>query len=270
MAENVSDFYDELADSYHLIFDDWDSAIKRHAKVLGTLLTSQSDGTSLRILDCACGIGTQAIGLAAMGHEVVASDLSSAAIHRAQLEARHRDLTIKFSVADMTSLREISGTSFDAVIAMDNALPHLSRSELRQAVAAIGSKLKPNGFIVASIRDYDALIRERPTIQKPAFYGDPGKRRIVHQVWDWTGNAEDARYVVHLYITTQSEQGWKTLHFVSEYRCLLRHELSSVLSNAGFGNLQWLTPAESGFYQPIVLARWPGQAVRNMPHPSHL
>jgi len=256
MARNVSDFYDELAGSYHLIFEDWDSAIKRQARTLNSLLTSQHGGSPLMILDCACGIGTQVIGLALMGHQVVASDLSAAAVHRARMEARQRDLTIQFFVSDMTSLQEIAETSFDVVIAMDNALPHLSAIQLRQAITSIASKLKPNGVFLASIRDYDTLIREKPTIQKPAFYGAPGHRRIVHQVWDWAEGADDARYGMHLYITAQSDEGWDTSHFVSAYRCLLRHELSSVLSSAGFKDIQWLTPAESGYYQPIVLARW--------------
>ncbi|MGA2216677.1 MAG: class I SAM-dependent methyltransferase [Terracidiphilus sp.] len=256
MPGNVSDFYDELAGSYHLIFEDWDSAIHRQARTLDGLLTAKGDGSPQRILDCACGIGTQAIGLAMMGHQVVALDLSAAAIHRAQLEAQQRNLTIRFFVSDMTSLREIAETGFDVVMAMDNALPHLSEIQLRQAVTAIASKLKPNGLFLASIRDYDTLIRERPAIQKPAFYGASGNRRIVHQVWDWAEGAEDARYEMHLYITAQSDHEWKTSHFVSKYRCLLRPELSTVLSSAGFKDVQWLDPAESGFYQPIVLARW--------------
>jgi len=257
MPDIVSNFYNELADSYHLIFDDWDSAIKRQANALGSLLTKQNSGRPLRILDCACGIGTQAIGLAMLGHHVVASDLSPAAVHRAQRETQQRNLTIQFFVSDMTSLHEILDTNFDAVIAMDNALPHLNATQLLQAITAIACKLKPNGLFIASIRDYDTLIQQKPAMQTPAFYGAPGSRRIVHQVWDWAGNVEDARYTMHLYITTQSEQGWKTQHFVSEYRCLLRHELSTALGNAGFQNIQWLTPAETGFYQPIVLARQP-------------
>ena len=252
MTEKVLGFYEELADRYHLIFEDWDSAIERQAKILGPLLTSQASVYPLKILDCACGIGTQAIGFAAMGHRVVASDLSRAAVKRAQQEALCRSLNISFSVSDMTSLREIAENQFDVVVAMDNALPHLNVAQLEQAARAIVSKLKPKGLFLASIRDYDKLILQRPTIQEPAFYGAPGNRRIVHQVWDWI---DDARYVVHLYITASSGQEWKTHHFVSEYRCLLREELSDVLRNAGFEMVHWLMPSESGFYQPIVLAR---------------
>jgi len=48
---------------------------------------------------------------------------------------------------------------------------------------------------------------------------------------------------------------WTSHHFLSEYRCLLRGELSAALELAGFEQVQWLMPQESGFYQPIVLAR---------------
>ena len=258
MAGKVLDFYEELADFYHLIFEDWESSIARQARIMDNLLTLQGAGSPLRILDCACGIGTQAIGLARMGHRVVASDLSEPAVHRAEREALQRGLTISFCVSDMTSLREVAESGFDVVIAMDNALPHLSSDQLAQAAAAIRRKLKPAGLFMASMRDYDALSVERPTIQKPAFYGAPGSRRIVHQVWDWTENTgKDAGYVLHVYITVESERGWKAHHFVSEYRCLLRGELSTVLNNAGFEDVRWIMPPESGLYQPIVLARSP-------------
>lgn len=254
MAEKILEFYEALADHYHLIFDDWDSAIERQARILRPLLASQTSVSPLKILDCACGIGTQAIGLAAMGHRVVASDLSRAAVKRAEEEALRRSLKISFYVSDMTSLLEVAESEFDVVVAMDNALPHLNAAQLEQAARAIASKLKPKGLFLASIRDYDKLILQRPTMQGPAFYGTDGNRRIVHQVWDWI---DDAKYAVHLYITTRSGEGWETHHFGSEYRCLLREELSGVLKDAGFEAVHWLMPSESGFYQPVVLARLP-------------
>ena len=252
MTEKIQSFYDALAENYHLIFEDWERTIERQAKILGALLEAELSAHPLRILDCACGIGTQSIGFAAMGHHVVASDLSRKAVNRAQREAERRSLKISFHVSDMTSLREVPESGFDVVAAMDNALPHLSAVQLRQAVRSMASKLKPGGIFIASIRDYDQIIREKPVAQPPAFYGNQASRRIIHQIWDWI---EDDRYVVHLYITTHSGRGWKAHHFVSEYRCLLRGELSSVLTDAGFADVRWLMPAESGFYQPIVLAR---------------
>jgi SAM-dependent methyltransferase len=173
-------------------------------------------------------------------------------VTRANHEAEQRSLSIKFYISDMTSLAEIEETDFNVVGALDNALPHLTVDDVRKAVKAMSSKLAPGGLFIASTRDYDRLITERPTMEKPAFYGTEGERRIVHHVWDWIDNS---RYMIHFYITTQSGKIWTSHHFVSEYRCLLRDELSNALEGAGFREIRWLMPKESGFYQPLVLAR---------------
>jgi glycine/sarcosine N-methyltransferase len=252
MPERILSCYEPLADHYHLIFDDWDQAIERQARILNPLLAAQ--GFPLKILDCACGIGTQALGLASFGHRVVASDLSQAAVSRARREAEKRGFDIPFHVSDMTSLTEIADRDFDVVVTMDNALPHLTAEQLVRAIKAVSSKLKSNALFMASTRDYDALILQRPAMQPPAFFGSEGKRRVVHQLWDWI---DEARYTLHLFITTQSDQEWTTRHFVSEYRAVQRSEISGVLHSTGFQDVRWLMPAESGFYQPLVVARWP-------------
>ena len=84
MAGKVLSFYELLADHFHLIFDDWDKSIERQARILNPLLAAQGCGHPLKILDCACGIGTQALGFASFGHRVVTSDLSRAAVNRAR------------------------------------------------------------------------------------------------------------------------------------------------------------------------------------------
>ena len=151
MAPVNSDCYDTLAEYYHLIFDDWDKSIERQAAVLNPLIVKQTGRSSVNLLDCACGIGTQAIGFAQAGHRVVASDLSRAAVARAEREARQRHLDISFFVSDMTSLEEIADGGFTVVAALDNALPHLPASQILQAVRTMGSKLEPRGLFMASI-----------------------------------------------------------------------------------------------------------------------
>jgi glycine/sarcosine N-methyltransferase len=254
MNDPILDFYDSLAPHYHLIFEDWDKSIERQAAILHSLLEAQSGAGPRTILDCACGIGTQAIGLARHGHRVTGSDLSPAAVERAKREAQCRGLNIAFMVSDMTSLAGIEERGFDVVLALDNALPHLAPAGLRNAVSAMSTKLRPGGIFLASTRDYDALIRERPTVQGPSFYGRDGQRRIVHQLWDWI---DRERYALHMYITHQTDGHWETRHFVSEYRCLQRGELSRALASAGLEGIRWLMPDESGFYQPVVIARKP-------------
>src|SRR5258708_14182520 len=248
----VKSFYDELASNYHLIFEDWEASIKRQAAVLGSILERELSSTKLRILDCACGIGTQTLGLASCGYRVAACDLSSAAVKRMCMEASQRRLDGQGFVGDLMDLTLIPEGYFDAVICMDNALPHLDgQDQVAQATTQIRRKLRPGGLFVASIRDYDALVREKPVVQGPAFYTDDGRRRIVHQVWDWV---DDRRYTFHLYITRVILAGWEIQHYVSTYPALLRAAMTTVLYQPGFIGARWFFPAASAFFQPILLA----------------
>jgi glycine/sarcosine N-methyltransferase len=44
-------------------------------------------------------------------------------------------------------------------------------------------------------------------------------------------------------------------HFVSTYRAVFRAELTAILHQAGFVEQRWLMPTDSGFYQPMLIAR---------------
>jgi glycine/sarcosine N-methyltransferase len=245
--------YDELAARYDLIFENWEASIVRQATVLAGILDNECGGRQpLRVLDCACGIGTQSLGLAMKGFDVEGCDISSAAVQRARSEALKRELNIPFSVTNRPQLSAISRSNFDAVICIDNSLPHLeSNEQLLQAAQQAFEKLRVGGSFIGSIRDYDRFVVERPTTQGPSFYSDDSQRRIVLQIWDWL---DERRYRFHLYITRSTESGWHKSHFTSTYRAVLRGELSDILVQAGFTNIRWLLPSDSSFYQPIFIA----------------
>ena len=251
MSQNVLAFYDQLASFYHLIFEDWDQSITRQAQALDPFLKARLSQDHLRILDCACGIGTQAIGLALQGHSLVASDLSPAAVARAAQEAGKRGVRIDFYTASLTDLSTIPSGQFDVVAALDNALPHLTPEQLRQAASSMKTKLRPGGLFIASLRNYDAIIQERPNMQPPSFYGAPSGRRIVHQIWDWQSSDT---YTLHLYLTIRKAGAWESHHFATNYRCLLKAELNAALKTTGFTKIEWIMPDTSHFYQPIVIA----------------
>jgi glycine/sarcosine N-methyltransferase len=251
MGESTEAFYDDLADYYHLMFENWDHSIARQAAILGSILEQFSGNASAYVLDCACGIGTQSLGLAQRGHTVVGSDFSKSAVARARNEARMRNLNITFCVADMRNLSVIREDGFDAVLVADNALPHLLlQPDLEQAIAEIAAKLKDSGILLATVRDYDHLLLTRPTMQEPAFYEQDGNTRFVHQVWQWHGE----QYALHVYLTLETENGWRVKHFTSTYRALRRSDLNQALQLAGFTDIRWLEPGATSFYQPILVA----------------
>lgn len=254
MDDLVRDFYDQFAERYHLIFADWQASIVRQAAILDQLIRDELGPGPFSMLDCACGIGTQAIGLANLGHRVHATDLSLAAVTRAELEALSAGVSLTSGVADMRELAQQVPGTFDVVLACDNALPHLlTDDDLRLATANIASKLRPGGLFLASIRDYDDLVQTRPRSEMPRVFDSPDGRRITFQVWDWA--PAGSAYQVHQFLVRQTDDRWHTDHFVAPYRALLREDLDATLRTAGFEDIRWHEPEASGFYQPVVTAR---------------
>lgn len=253
MTGSVRDFYDQLADEYHLIYPDWRNAVRRQGAVLDRLIHTFLGEGPRRVLDCACGIGTQAIGLALRGHEVTATDLSERSVERARAEAKAFDVEVAFDVADFRSLEPVVGAAYDVVLACDNSLPHLvADDDLAAAAASMRAVLRPGGLFVASIRDYDQEVLARRRATAPEVLDGPDGRRVVFQVWDW---ARDMRtYEAQLFILREGE-AWGLSHHRTAYRALRREDLTVVLRGAGFSQVRWHAPAESGYFQPLVTAR---------------
>jgi SAM-dependent methyltransferase len=154
---DVTDFYDQLAEGYHLIFTDWETAIARQAEVIERLLAGHERQVRW-VLDAACGVGTQALGLAAAGYDVTATDVSERSVERCAREAAARGLPIKTQVA------------------------------------------------------------------------------VRHFLLDGCDGA------------------WQVAERRVTYRALRRGERTSALDHAGFTNVAWLMPEDTGFYQPVVTA----------------
>ncbi|HJS29656.1 MAG TPA: class I SAM-dependent methyltransferase, partial [Anaerolineales bacterium] len=207
-----------------------------------------------RILDCACGIGTQTIGLALLGHDLTATDLSPKAAARARAEAQKMGLTgIHFDTLDFFSLGQQFSAEFDAVLACDNALPHLlSEDDIHQAASNFRRCLKPEGMMLISTRDYDKVLREHPSGTLPGRIVEGGHQRIVFQLWDWTG---DSTYKVEIFLLTEDQGEWEVKSMQTTYRAWRRAELNRSIGEAGFRDLRWLDPEETGFFQPILIAK---------------
>ncbi len=87
-------FYDNMASAYDKLFLDWTAATKEQAAFLDGIFRDNGFDRSARILDCACGIGTQAIGLAELGYDVTASDISEGEIAEGKKRAEERAMSL--------------------------------------------------------------------------------------------------------------------------------------------------------------------------------
>lgn len=244
-------FYNNLASQYDKLFFDWQAATHEQANILKRIFEDNGFDDTARILDCACGIGTQAIGLASLGYRVTASDISDGELAEARDRAEKNRVDIRFEHADFCALAETFSEQFDIVICMDNALPHmLSARALESAVKSITDQIAAGGIFVASIRDYDTLLKDKPPYSPPYIHKTDKGQRVSFQTWDWN---ED-HYKLTQYII-DDEGSLQVSKFGCEYRTVRREELTNLLLANGCNEVMWKFPEETGFYQPIVIAK---------------
>ena len=249
-------FYDPLSRDYHLIYADWNAAIESQSRAIDKIIRAEIGAPPLDLLDCACGIGTQAIGLALRGYRVHATDLSVPAMRRARREARARRARLTFARADLRDLGDTVDATFDVVICCDNSLAHMMTArDFARAARSMKARLKPGGLLIASIRDYDKIVREHPALTPQAFFAKPGDVRIAFQHWNW--HRDGRTYDQHLFIVRGSGDKWTLRHYGGISHAVLRSELSAHLRSAGLRKVRWLMPAKTGYHQPIVIARSP-------------
>ena len=247
----IQTFYDSLASQYDKLFLDWQSTTKEQAVMLDRIFTDHGFDKTAHILDCACGIGTQSIGLAGMGYHVIGSDISDVELVEAKERAKKNQVNVRFEYADFRALSDTFAQQFDIVIAMDNALPHmLTRQDLATAIQSIVNRLKDSGMFVASIRDYDALLMDKPPYAPPYIHKTEKGQRVSFQTWKWEGdNYRLIQYIV------EDEDTLQVSKFECEYRATRREELTTLLTENGCSEVMWMFPEETGFYQPIVVAK---------------
>ncbi|KAM3090883.1 class I SAM-dependent methyltransferase [Phormidesmis sp. 146-35] len=244
--------YDEIASLYHLVYPNWDEAIKQQGEALNGVVSNFVGSAPLSILDVSCGIGTQTLGLAALGHQVTTCDLSTAAVNRARKEAATRGLDVTFKVADMRHCAEIHGSGFDVVLSADNSLPHLpGEDEIRVALQGFYRCLRQDGVAIVSLRDYRAdEDRSSPQMWEYGFRYDGSDRYFVFQTRDWSGDAYD----VAMYFVREIREGVpaRVTAGLSRYYAITVDRLMALFREVGFTDVQRL---DGILHQPIVVGR---------------
>lgn len=246
--------YDEIADLYHLVYDDWDAAIAHQASALDQVISELIGCAPHFLLDVSCGIGTQTLGLAARNYQVSAADLSAGAIARARREAHNRGLSVNFSVADMRDCAKLTSDAYDVLLSADNSITHLAGpSEMYRAVKSFFDCLRPGGIALVGIRDYVVENdRTSPQMQPYGFREHAGYRYFVFQ----TRDIRDDGYEVAMYFVREATGAHspKVIAGRSRYYYIHVNELIELFSDAGFEEVRRIDKA---MHQPLIAGQRP-------------
>jgi glycine/sarcosine N-methyltransferase len=178
---------------------------------------------------------------------VVAADLSPRAVARSRREASTRGLSLPVVAADFRLLPFATGTAA-AVIACDNALPHLlSLDEIRQALEEFKRCAQPGGGIVLSVRDYGEPPPVGTVEQRP--YGERhwrGRRVLAEQEWHWHG----ATYEVRLRSRPLDDDSAAVVAVHTTYLAVPVRTILDAMRDIGLAGVQRL---DGAFYQPLLI-----------------
>ena len=229
---NTQNFYDSIASKYHWFFSSWDDVQKRQMQELIPLLKQNNVQT---VLDCACGTGLQAIGLARAGFQVTGSDLSIKMLEIARENSKNDGIEhIELIQADFRELNQKVGSKFDAVLCMGNSIPHLMNdADLLDALKNIYGCLKHGGLAIFEMRNYDRMLAERRRFLPMRIHAEKdGKIVSVLYVFDYLENI--IRFNI-VYLIEDKASGEKNMEVeVVDYNPIRRETFLILLKSAGF------------------------------------
>jgi SAM-dependent methyltransferase len=243
------DYYNALAPYYKLIYPNWDASVEQQAAALDGVIREFWADNVHTILDAACGIGTQSIGLAQLGYTVVASDISSAAIQLARAEASKRKLDIAFCIGDMLQLWRIHQRQFDIVIACDNAVPHLlSDADILSALEQFNQCTRQGGGCIISAHDYAKMNRSQKRLYPRVPHETSDHRTVMLDLWKFDGDFHETT----TYVVEDQGQATAQTRVIRGGRCycVTIAKIEALVAQAGFSEVRTL---RDRFFQPLVI-----------------
>src|SRR6185436_9599759 len=109
-----------------------------------------------RVLDCAAGTGTLAVGLAQRGFDVTATDASAGMVERTRALAAAEGVDLVACVCPWAELATQGFELFDVVFCVGNSLAHARGRAARQAaLGAMARVMRPGGVLVLTSRNFE-------------------------------------------------------------------------------------------------------------------
>lgn len=188
--------YDSLAEVYEWLISDAKLTPAGFAASFDDVLSLVP--ANAQVLDCSCGTGQLAVGLAGRGMQVVATDASAAMVRRTAKLAQECGASIRTAQAAWQELPDHFGdATFDMVFCVGNSLHHAEGVGGRAAALASMSRLlRPGGRLVLTSRTWE-LVRakgSRLDIGDRLVRRD-GRHALVVYRWDIAPNWEDEHHV---------------------------------------------------------------------------
>ncbi len=164
----MDDFYSDLAHDYEWLFPD-ETVGRLGATSPGSQALLEAAvktlGPGNPVLDCACGIGADAIALARRGLVVTACDGSQAMVAETRQRSERYGIAVTVSQSKWQDLPNRVPGPFELVLCLGNSIVHAeTRTNRVAALAGMRKVLSPTGTLIVDSRNWELLYNSRPRI----------------------------------------------------------------------------------------------------------
>ncbi len=167
----MNDSYGDLAHDYEWLFGDeiigsqgeFGATSPGNQALIGAAVANLSPGSP--VLDCACGIGADAMALARSGFAVTATDGSHAMVAQARRRAEQYGVAMSVTQSRWQDLPDRVPGPYALVLCLGNSLVHAeTRTNRLAALDGMRKVLAPDGTLIVDARNWELMYRSRPRI----------------------------------------------------------------------------------------------------------
>jgi len=182
------------------------------------------------ILDCACGTGQHLYMLSEMGFEISGSDYSESMLEVADKNLKTYGKTIPLCHCDFRYLEQKYTQTFDAIVCLTTALPHLHTDEdLITALKSMKNRLNENGLLVLT-QGTTHYTLSLPPIEVVINRADFSRVFVKEH--------DNQFQTIHVLDLFHSDNRNESNQYDVIYKIILDDDYRVLLSKAGFKNIQ--------------------------------
>lgn len=229
--------YRKISEYYDLLFEDWQKTNELLSKELDEFFRKQKKGIK-KVLDCGCGTGIPAIGLAKLGYDVTGLDICPEMLKVTRRHAAKENIKLKILQADWRKIPEILMEKFDAVIYRGNSINHnLTQKDIETTLHNIYKILRKGGLCYIGMRDWSFILqkREHITLLTPKCRYANGKKIAIFYVWDFP----DHRVIINVvFIIIENEGKMEKKVYPITILPITFSGLQETMEGVGFKNIK--------------------------------
>ena len=182
------------------------------------------------VLDCACGTGQHLYMLSQLGYQLWGSDYSPSMLKVAKNNLQERGQNIPLYQCDFRYLESKFDISFDAIVCLTTALPHLHTDEdLLLAIQSMKNRLNSGGLLIFTSGT------THHTLTLPAI-------EVVINREDFSRvfvkEHDNRMQTIHILDIFHSTKRMEHNQYDIVYRILLDEDYRELLTKAGFTDIQ--------------------------------